>query len=85
MALTVGVGLTSIKKDTGVPTQLLAVGVNTTVELIVAEPGLVAVNDGISPTPLVANPIAGLLLVQVYVVPITVGLGVMMVVVVPGQ
>lgn len=85
MALTFGVGLTSIKKERGVPTQLLAVGINTTVELMVAELGLVAVNDGISPTPLVLNPIAGLLLVQVYVVPVTVGLGVMVVVVAPGQ
>jgi len=33
----------------------------------------------------VLNPIAGLLLVQVYVVPVTVGLGVMVVVVAPGQ
>ena len=85
MAFTVGVGLISIVNDKGVPTQVLAVGVNTTVELMAVDPGLVAVKDGMSPVPLVPNPIAGLLLVQVYVVPVTVGAGVIMGLTVPGQ
>lgn len=85
MAFTVGVGLISIKNDTGVPIQPLALGVNTIVELMAAAPGLVVVNDGISPMPLGPSPMARLLLLQVYVVPVTVGLGVMMAVAVPGQ
>ena len=85
MAFMVGVGLIAIVNDKGVPIQVLAVGVNITVELMAVDPGLVAVKDGMSPVPLVPKPIAGLLLVQVYVVPVTVGVGVIMEVTVPGQ
>lgn len=85
IAFTVGDGLTVIKNDNGVPGQPFAVGVMVTVELIAPPPGLVAVNDGMSPLPLVANPIAALLLVQVKVVPTTGLVGLMIAVVAPGQ
>jgi hypothetical protein len=69
--LTVVDGFTVIVNLSGVPTQLLAVGVTVIVSTTGAVPGLVAVNDGIKSIPLVASPIVELLPVQVYVVPET--------------
>jgi len=70
--LTVGVGLTVMMKDCVGPGQPLAVGVTVMVPEILAVVGLVAVNEGISPIPDAPSPIAGLLLVQLKVVPPTV-------------
>ena len=71
-AFTVAVGLTVIVKLIGVPTQPAATGVT----VIVATSGpvvpLVVVNGAISPEPAAANPMAGLLLVQLNTVPGTV-------------
>ena len=61
---TVGVGLTVMEKETGVPVQPLNVGVTSIVPLIGAVVKLVAVNEVISPVPLAGNPIAGLVFVQ---------------------
>jgi hypothetical protein len=55
----------------GVPAHPFAVGVTVTVAVIGEVVALVAVKDGISPEPLVARPIAVLLLVHVNVVPLT--------------
>jgi hypothetical protein len=55
----------------GVPAHPFAVGVTVTVAVIGEVVALVAVKDGISPEPLVARPIAVLLLVHVNVVPPT--------------
>ena len=55
----------------GVPAHPFAVGVTVTVAVIGEVVALIAVNEGISPEPLVARPIAVLLLVQVNVVPPT--------------
>ena len=62
--VTVGVGLTVMVKDCGVPGQLLAVGVTVIVALIAAFVELFAVNEAIFPVPLAGNPMAVLLLVQ---------------------
>lgn len=65
-------GYTDIVYDDGVPAQPFAVGVISTVDVIVELVELVAVKDGmLFPVPLAANPIAVLLLVQVNVVPDT--------------
>jgi len=56
--VTVGVGLTVIVYDEGVPTQLLAVGVTEIVDVKVVVPVFVAVNEAMSPVPLEASPIA---------------------------
>ena len=60
-----------IVKVSGVPTQLLAVGVTIMLETTVALVRFVATNDAIFPEPLAANPIEGALFVQVNVVPAT--------------
>ena len=62
--VTVGVGLTVMVKETGVPGQPLAVGVIVIVALIAAFVELVAVKAAISPLPLAGNPMAVLLFVQ---------------------
>ena len=61
---TVGVGLTVMVKETGVPGQPLAVGVTSIVPVIGVFPVLVAVNEAIFPVPLAANPMAVLVFVQ---------------------
>ena len=61
---TVGVGLTVMVKETGVPGQPLAVGVTSIVPVIAVFPVLVAVNEAISPVPLAAKPMAVLVFVQ---------------------
>jgi hypothetical protein len=70
-AVTVGVGLTVIVKLDVVPVQPLAVGVIVIVALMDDVVALVAVNDGMSPDPLAARPMAALLFVHVNVVPET--------------
>jgi hypothetical protein len=55
----------------GVPGQPFAEGVMVMVAVIGADVAFVAVNEGISPDPLAANPMAVLLFVQVNVVPLT--------------
>lgn len=71
IGFTMVVGLTVMVKVLTGPTHPAAVGVMLMVDVIGVVPGLVAVNDGIFPLPDVANPMAALLLVQVYVVPAT--------------
>ena len=61
---TVGVGLTVMVKETGVPGQPLAVGVTVIVAVMAAFVALVAVNEEMSPVPLAANPMAVLEFVQ---------------------
>ena len=61
----VGVGLTVIVNDFGIPVQPLAIGVTVTVEGMEAFVVLVVVNDGILPDPLACKPIDGFELVQV--------------------
>ncbi len=58
-------------KETGVPGQPFAVGVTVIIATTAVVPVFVAVNEAISPIPLAAKPIEGLLLVQLYVVPFT--------------
>ena len=67
--ITVGVGFTVIVKDDAVPGQLLTIGITLIVAEIGVFPVLMAVNDGIFPEPLDANPMFVLLLVQVNVPP----------------
>lgn len=71
MALTVAVGLTVMTKLLVVPVHPLAVGVTVIVPLMGVLVRLVAVNDGMLPFPLAARPMAGLLLAQAKVVPLT--------------
>ena len=59
------VGNTVIENAIGVPIHPLAAGVTVMVAITGAVPALVAVNEGISPVPLAASPIDGVLLVQV--------------------
>ena len=73
-SVTVGVGLALIVNDCDGPVQPLAKGVTAKVAVTEVVPELIAVNAAIAPVPLEANPIAGRLLVQVYVVPVTVPL-----------
>ena len=61
---TVGVGLTVMVKETGVPGQPFAVGVTSIIPVIAAFVALVAVNEAISPVPLAAKPMAVLSFVQ---------------------
>ena len=68
---TVGVGLTVIVNVSGVPTQLLTVGVTVIVATTGVVPVFVAVKDGKFPIPEAANPIVRSLVVQVNVVPVT--------------
>jgi hypothetical protein len=70
-AFTVGVGLTVIVKVRGVPLHPLALGVTVIVATTGVVPVFTAVNEAISPVPLAARPIDGVLLVQLYVVPAT--------------
>jgi hypothetical protein len=69
---TVGVGFTVIVKITGVPLQPFADGVTVMDDDIPVVPPLVAVKVRIFPTPVDARPMLVLLLVHVYVVPLTV-------------
>lgn len=65
--VTVGVGLTVIVNVLVVPAQgapLVKVGVTMIVAVTVVVPVLVAVNEAMSPDPLAARPIEGVLLVQ---------------------
>ena len=64
-----GLGFTVMVNVIGVPGQPLDDGVTVIVATFGVAPGLVAVNDGISPVPLAASPIVGSLLVQENVVP----------------
>ena len=64
------VGFTVIVNDVDDPEQPLAFGVTVIVAVIGVEPALVAVKAGIFPFPLAASPIAVLLFVQLYVVPL---------------
>ena len=77
---TSGIGLTAIVNILGVPVQPLKVGVTVIVAVVTAAPLVVATNEGISPVPLAANPIAVLLLLQLYTVPATAPLKLMAVV-----
>ena len=61
---TVGVGLTVMVKETGVPGQPFAVGVTSIVPVIGVFVAFVAVNEAISPVPLAPNPMAVLSFVQ---------------------
>lgn len=54
----------------------MADGVTETVPVMVAEPGLVAVNTGMFPLPFAPSPMAVLLFVQLKVVPVTLPAGV---------
>jgi hypothetical protein len=67
----VAVGFTVIVKVSVVPTHPFAVGVTIMVPVIGPFVPLVGVNAGILPVPPAARPIAGLLFVQVNVVPAT--------------
>ena len=69
-SFTVGVGLTVTVKETGVPGQLLIVGVTSIVPLIGAFVVLVIVNGAILPVPMATNPIAGFVFVQLQVTPV---------------
>ena len=66
-----GVGLTVIVKDCGAPGQPAAEGITEIVAVTGALVLLMAVNAGIFPLPLVANPIEVLLFDQLKVVPLT--------------
>jgi hypothetical protein len=55
----------------GVPVHPFAVGVTVIVAVIGDVVALVAANEGISPDPLAARPMAVLLFVQVKIVPLT--------------
>lgn len=73
-ALTCGTGFTVIIKVTGLPVHTApVVGEVTGVTVMVAVTGALvafaAVNEGISPEPLAARPMLGLLLVQLKIVP----------------
>jgi len=66
-----GIGFTVIVKVFETPGQLLATGETVMVAVTGDELLLIAVNEGISPVPLAANPMDVLLLVQLYKVPMT--------------
>ena len=59
-----GMGLTVIITDTGIPAQLLAVGVIVIIPLMAVLPALVAVNKGTVFVPVAVRPMAVLLLLQ---------------------
>jgi len=69
----------------GVPMQPLAVAVTVMVEVMGVVPVFNPVNDGIFPLPEAAKPMAGLLLVQVNVAPVTLLAGVTNVEALPWQ
>ena len=78
-AFTVAVGFTIIVNVLGVPVQVVPAfvydGVTVMVAVTGALPAFVAVNELISPAPLAASPIEGVLFVQLYtIVPPVVGL-----------
>ena len=62
--MTEGLGLTVIVNIWGVPEQPSAVGVTVMVAVIAVVPALVAVKAAISPVPLAAKPILGVLFVH---------------------
>jgi hypothetical protein len=68
---TVVVGFTVIVKVKGTPGHAFAEGVTVIVATSGVVPALVAVKDGISPVPLAASPIKGVLFIHVKVVPAT--------------
>ena len=74
VAVIVGMGFTVIVKVLVGPVQETPLNVNigvTTIEAVrTVFPVLIAVNDGILPMPLAANPIVARLFVQVYDVPV---------------
>jgi hypothetical protein len=69
---TVGAGFTVTVKVVGVPVHPFADGVIVIVAVIGVVVVLVATNEGISPDPPSARPMAGLSFVQVNVVPLTI-------------
>ena len=69
---TFGVGFTVIVNVRAVPGQIPSAGVTVIVAIALTLPLLTAVKAGISPLPLAARPIEGLLFVQLKVVPLTV-------------
>ena len=71
MGSTEGVGFTVIVNETGLPGQVLAVGVTVTVETTGEVPLLCPVKEAIVPVPLLPSPIVVLLLLQEYAVPVT--------------
>lgn len=66
---TVGVGLTVMVYEEGVPGQPSTVEITVMVAVIGVDPGFVAVNEGTLPVPFAGNPIAVLLTVHEYVPP----------------
>ena len=56
-AVTKGAGLTVILNVTGVPEHVPEMGVTVIVEVIAVDVVLVAINEGIVPVPLLANPV----------------------------
>jgi hypothetical protein len=64
IGVTVGAGFTVIMNVIGAPVQPFAVGVTVIVATTGVVPALIAVNEGISPVPLAASPIDGVLFVQ---------------------
>jgi hypothetical protein len=70
--VTVGAGFTVTINVAGVPVHPFADGVIVIVAVIGVVVALVATNEGMSPDPLSASPMAGLSFVQVNVVPLTV-------------
>jgi hypothetical protein len=69
--VTVGAGFAVTVNVAGVPVHPFANGVTVMVALMGEVVALVTVNDGTSPGPLAARPMAVLLFVQVNVVPLT--------------
>jgi hypothetical protein len=69
VATAFGVGLTVIVKVIGIPKHPFAVGVTVIKAITGATPILVAVNEGMFPDPLAANPMDGSLFVQSNVTP----------------
>jgi hypothetical protein len=80
---TLGVGFTVIVNICGGPVQPFADGVTVIVAITGTVPVLIAVKAGIFPIPLAANPIEGLLFVQLNAVPLTEPVNVMAFVVAP--
>jgi hypothetical protein len=76
--VTVATGFTVMVKDEAVPLHVfpfVKAGVTVIVAVTGAVPAFVPVKDAISPVPLAANPIDGVLLVQLYTIePPVVGL-----------
>jgi hypothetical protein len=70
-ALTVGVGLTVMVNNSGVPIHPFAVGITVIVAITGAVPALVAVKDGIFPVPFAASPMDMVLLTHAKVEPDT--------------